>query len=270
MVVYATLRTHALLITPHPFMKTRFSAALFLATAAAAVATPTGLNNIPTADTPVQGDYVFQTYSTLGGDGKGTLFEGFKTGFDLKPFKLEIGADSQLYPGAFGPATAQAKLAYALGQGLPTIAVGAANITFTTPNRHRAGDVFAYSVVTEDLGFFRIHAGCADQAYQALPFFGIDKTFKIPVKRKTTDGKSTVGKGDGKEVTDAKSAPETEYRDILMLRADAIQQQNHTWLSSAGVLVPVCKYFVLETWGNFPSDGSRCSVTVKGDFVVHF
>jgi len=251
-------------------MKIHLPFATLLITASAALANPTGLNNIPTADTPTQGNYVFQTYSTLGGEGKGDLFEGFKTGFDLKPFKLEIGTDSQLYPGAFGPQTAQAKLAFPIGQGLPTIAVGAANITFTTPNRHRAGDCFAYSVVTEDLGFFRVHAGCADQAYQALPFFGVDKTFRIPVKRKATDGKSTAGKGDGKEVTDAKAEPETEMRDLFMFRADAIQQLNHSWLSSAGVLVPVCKYFVFETWGNFPSDGTRCSITVKGDVVVKF
>jgi hypothetical protein len=252
----------------------RTSLALFLATGAAAFASPTGLNNIVTADTPNQGDYVFQTYSTLGGNGKGNLFVGFKTGFDIKPLKLEIGADSELYPGEFGPVTAQAKLALPLAQFgspyLPTIAVGAANITFTVPNRHRAGDVFAYGVVTEDLGFFRIHAGCGDQAYTALPFFGIDKTIRIPVKRKTTDGKSTAGKCDCKDGKDGKSEPETEMRDLIVLRADATQQLNHSWLSSFGVLVPVCKFFAFETWGNFPSDGSRSSITVKGDFVLHF
>ena len=39
---------------------------------------------------------------------------------------------------------------------------------------------------------------------------------------------------------------------------------------TAGVLIPVCKWFVLETWGNFPSDGTPASATIKANFIFSF
>ena len=248
-------------------MKIRSSVALLCLTASA-FANPTGLNNIPTADTPTQGDYVFQTYSTFGQDRKQDFNLGFKTGFDFKPFKLEVGADERYVPGTSGPATVQAKVTYSFGEGLPSLAVGTANTAFTAPERVRSGGIFGYTVLTQDLGFFRVHAGCALQNEEGQPFIGVSKVFRIHTKKPAArDGKATVAR-DGKTTADDKTEEVT--RDLFILRADAIQQQNRTWVSSAGVLVPICKYIVFETWGNFPSDGTSASVTVKGDFVFHF
>ncbi len=242
-------------------MKPHRTLAILLAAGSAAYATPSGLNNIPTADTPSQGDYVIQTYSTVGYGQKQDFNLGFKTGFDLKVLKLEVGVDSHISPGNGGPAVAQAKIAVPLGTGLPTIAAGVANISFSDHDRRRAGDPFPYFVATQDLKWFRVHAGIAEQFSQPLPFFGLDRTFKI---------KSTVPAQDGK--SDGKSGPKTtvKERDLFMLCGDGIQQLNHTWLLSAGVKVPVCKHFVFETWGNFPTDGTKASLTIKGDFVIHF
>ena len=47
-------------------MHIRATLAALLATAAVASATPTGLNNIPTADTTPQGVFVLQAFTTLG------------------------------------------------------------------------------------------------------------------------------------------------------------------------------------------------------------
>jgi hypothetical protein len=231
-------------------------------------ATPSGLNNIPTADTTPQGTFVLQAYSTVLGEADNDFNIGFKTGIDFNKYvHLELGADSHLVPGHGGPVTANAKLAVPLGEHLPTLAGGVANITFRNVDRDRAGDEFFYGVATEDLGWFRIHGGCASQDNVALPFYGIDKMFQyhkqVPAEH---DGKSVK---DGKSVA-GKEMMTTKAVDLFMLRGDAIQQHDHSWLYSAGVLVPVCKYFVFETWGNFPDNGTSASWTIKGNFVFTF
>ena len=61
-----------------------------------AQATPSGLNNIPTADTAPQGTLVLQTFSTVGGDARDDLNFGFKTGLEFKALRFEFGADSHV------------------------------------------------------------------------------------------------------------------------------------------------------------------------------
>jgi len=260
-------------------MKTLFaniplSTAALLISASAALATPSGLDNINTADTVPQGTAVVQTYSTMGENRQQDFNLGFKTGIDAKIVQIEVGADSHIVPGAGGPVVAQAKVAYAFGQGLPTVALGAANIGFDQYQRDRTGDVFGYAVASENFGFFRLHGGCGYQQNDALPFVGIDKTFRIPKKPAAGDAKSAASCGGGKGGCEGKGScegkSEVEMRDLITLKADAIEQHNHSWLSSAGFLLPICKYFILESWANFPSDGTTVSVTIKGDFVVKF
>lgn len=235
-------------------------------------ASPSGLNNIPTADTTPQGTFVLQAYSTVLGDNENDFNIGFKTGIDLhKYLHLELGADSHLVPGKGGPVTVNGKLAIPFGDHLPTLAVGAANTTFRNVDRARAGDEFFYGVVTQDFGWFRVHGGCALQDGIALPFYGIDKTFQyhkqVPAERQDSLSK------DGKSIADGKSGKEvmtTQAIDLFTLRGDAIQQSDDTWLYSAGVLVPVFKHFVFETWANLPDNGASASWTIKGNFVFTF
>ncbi|MDQ6913741.1 MAG: hypothetical protein M3128_12800, partial [Verrucomicrobiota bacterium] len=59
-------------------------------------ATPSGLNNIPTADTAPQGTLVLQVFSTVGGDAEDDFNVGFKTGLVFKPFRFEFGASPLL------------------------------------------------------------------------------------------------------------------------------------------------------------------------------
>jgi hypothetical protein len=231
-----------------------------LAATSTVMATPSGLNNIPTADTTPQGTFVLQGFTTIGNDRDADFNLGFKTGIDAKWVKLELGASSHISPGKGGPITPHGKLAIPFGEGLPTLAVGVANLSFTNHGRDRAGDEFFYAVVSHDFGWFRLHGGCASQDRDALPFYGIDKTFrKIVRETKASDGKSVSGK----EVVETS-------RDLFTLRADAIQQANSDWLYSAGILVPVFKHFVFETWGNFPDNGADPSLTIKGNFVFTF
>lgn len=243
-----------------------------LAFALIARATPSGLNNIPTADTTPQGTFVLQAFTTIGEERDADLNFGFKTGVDAKFVKFELGAAGHLYPDKGGPVTVHGKVAVPFGERLPTFAIGAANVAFSDRQRQRAGDVFGYAVLSEDLGWFRVHGGCAYQDTDALPFFGVDKTFRVAKSRPASDGKTTRvasgGSGRGAGSDDPNAALET--RDLFTIRADAIELRSHDWLYSAGALIPVCKYFVLETWGNFPSDGSEPSLTIKANFVFSF
>jgi len=245
----------------------------FTALVATCSATPSGLNNIPTADTTPQKTFVLQGFTTLGEDRDADFNFGFKTGLDAKYVKFELGAASHIYPDRGGPVTVHGKVAIPFGKGLPTFAVGAANVAFSERQRERAGDVFGYVVLSQDFGWFRAHAGCAYQDTDALPFFGLDKTFRVSITRAVSDGKTihTVGQagtGHGAGSGDPNAALET--RDLFTIRADAIELRRHDWLFSAGVLVPVCKWFVMEAWGNFHGYGDEPSLTLKANFVVNF
>ncbi len=229
------------------------------------MATPSGLNNIPTADTTPQGTFVFQAFSTLGDDRDEDLNFGFKTGLDLGPAGFEFGTAAKLLPGEDGPWTVHGKLAVPFGEGLPSVALGVANVTFTSDDRDRGGDPFGYIVLSHDLGWFRVHAGCGLQDDEGLPFFGVDKTFRLPAPAPAapaTYGKNTVAPvpPGGAELG----------RELFTLRADGIRQQDDSWLYSAGVLVPVFKHFVFEAWGNFPDNGDDASVTLKANIVINF
>jgi hypothetical protein len=227
------------------------------------------LNNIPTADTTPQGTFVLQAYSTVFGSADGDFNLGFKSGVDFKYAHIELGFDSHIYPDRGGPVTVQGKLAVPLGERLPTLAIGAANATFSDDDRDRAGDEFFYAVATQDFGWFRLHGGCALQDGEALPFAGIDQMFRIPATHPASDGKAVSTTG-GKSCESCKSCEDPGMRDLFMVRGDVIAQRDSSWLYSAGVLVPVCKWFVFETWANFPDNGNSPSWTIKGNFVLTF
>jgi hypothetical protein len=243
---------------------THFLLALAILTTAA-LATPSGLNNIPTADTTPQGTFVLQGFTTIGSDRDADFNIGFKTGLNLGPAKLELGLASHLLPDKGGPIAVHGKVAIPFGENLPTLAIGAANGTFSGQYRDRAGDEFFYAVLSHDFGIFRVHSGCANQDGDFVPFFGIDKTFRRAVSV-PSDGKST-NSSSGK---DPQAVEETEWRDLFTVRADVIEQNDSSWLYSAGVLVPVCKHVVFETWGNFPDNGDEPSLTMKLNLVLKF
>jgi hypothetical protein len=198
------------------------AATALVITAPFAHTTPSGLNNIPTADTTPQGTFVIQGFTTLGNDRDADFNLGFKTGLDLKAVKFELGAAAHITPGKGGLFTAHAKVAVPLGEGLPTLALGVANISFDSGDRRRAGDEFFYAVVSLDLGFLRVHCGCASQDGEALPFFGFDKTFR-------TSGSAT--KGDGKSVK-AVVTPKCDLSRCALMQSSSPQ--------ATGSTPPVC------------------------------
>jgi hypothetical protein len=150
-----------------------FSGLVWLCLTGAAGATPSGLNNIPTADTTPQGTFALQAFGTVGGEADDDFNLGFRTGIDLGPLDMEFGADSHISPGDAGPITVQAKLALPLGDKLPAIAIGSANTTFSRADANRAGETFGYLVVSQDLCYLRGHVGCGLQDGALLPSAGV-------------------------------------------------------------------------------------------------
>lgn len=224
-------------------MKTRLLAALCTALAASpmAFATPSGLNNIPTADVTPQGVLVIQSFTNFGNDKDADLTLGFKTGLDLFGQKFEFGADSHILPDKGGPVVLQGKYSLPFGEGLPTLGLGVANIALTEDDRDRAGDPFTYLVLSHDFGgLFRAHVGYGFQTDNNSVLLGVDKTVKL-------------------------------FERDLTLRSDFVQIQDEAqWMGSLGFLYAVHENVVLESWASQPFDDGDTIYTVKLNFVFKF
>lgn len=206
----------------------------------AALATPSGLNNIPTADTPAQGEYVFQSWTNFGNGRDADFNVGFKTGFDVWGQKLEIGADSRLFPDKGGPVVLQFKYVHEVWEG-GKLAVGIANLALGGEYADRVGDPFNYALLSQTLvDTFRVHAGFAAQTNNNSVLLGVDNTFKVL------------------------------NRD-LQLRTDFVQiQDQEQWMGSAGFLYVLHPNIVLEGWASQPVDDGQAFYTAKINFVFKF
>jgi hypothetical protein len=210
------------------------------------VAAPSGLNNIPTADTAPHLALVIQEYTTFGANRKPDHLAGFKFGVD--PWqesewrnRFEWGLDGRLGSGDAGPAFFHGKFATQPRPDLPALGLGVANLAVTEPNRERGGQPFSYAVLTHDLNWFRLHGGYGWQTHNNdSALLGIDRTWKV-------------------------------FERDLMLRADAIQiEQQHNWAASIGGLYAFHKYFVFETWMTQPIHNSPPTFTLKFNLVIPF
>jgi len=160
-----------------PGKKLVLPALAFAATCAPLFATPSGLNNIPTADTIGEREVAVQAFDSFGGTGPHDFSMGFKTGLDLSPVHLELGLDGHLVPNSSGPFYFQTKAGFEPWKG-GKIAVGVANVAVS--DQSRAGDPFTYSVLTQDLKFFRVSAGYGIQTHNNSVLKRIRNCFSPP------------------------------------------------------------------------------------------
>jgi len=128
---------------------------------------PSGLNNIPTADVAAQGVVVLQAWANAAEGQDTTWLAGAKTG--LTP-DLEVGLDSRVAPDG-GPVTAQVK--YRVRSTIPDLwwALGLANLS---ADKDRAGEPMPYAVATRSLGQWRAHLGYSAQKDAEGLFCGAD------------------------------------------------------------------------------------------------
>jgi len=193
-------------------------------------ATPSGLNNIPTADVVGEKELVLQAFSEFGSERQPAWFAGFKYG---PAENWEVGLDDIIAgPGSAGGPTLQAKYRTALGN-RSAMAFGAANIS---SDRSRHGDVFPYAAVCGDLSALRLHAGRSWQADNHAWFIGLD----------------------------------TPMTSDITLRADWIQiQDGEESVTSLGFIRTISPRWLMEGWVSFPSgEGAETSSILKLDFVM--
>ena len=198
-------------------------------------ATSTGLNNIPTADVVPENVLVFQFIGDLANNSTPAYTTGFKYG----PAKnIEIGLDGNIFPQKTKTETlvAQGKLRFALSDSL-AIAGGIANLG----DRARAGREFPFGVLSQDLGFLRVHFGGTVQKDNEGFFGGIDKTIKF-------------------------------FDRDLTLRSDIIQANDQRdTTTSAGFIYDIGHNFLVESWTSFPSESGKADVTtIKLNYVIKF
>ena len=196
-----------------------------------ALSTPTGLNNIPTADVVHKDILVLQAFSSFGGSGDAAWVAGFKVG---PAENWEVGLDGQVSgPGAGGGPTLQAKYRIPLQKGA-RLALGAANVS---GDRGRHGSVFPYLVASAPLGErSNGHLGYSPQSGNHALFLGADATVSTN----------------------------------LTLRSDWVQTNDGSesvW--SLGFISPVTRQFLVEGWASFPSAaGAQTNYVLKVDYVV--
>jgi hypothetical protein len=221
-------------------------AGLAITASAPVFATSTGLNNIPTADTPGDRELVFQSFVNIRDERHDDYFLGFKGG--LRPWKVrfEYGADGRIGEGTSQPAVLQFKFAVALSelfeyeQELPMVAVGVVNLGLTSDDRDEVGQPATFPVVTQDFGWFRAHAGYLFQHNNNAAFFGFDKTIEL-------------------------------FERDLMLRTDFIQiEDGAQWLGSAGFIYFIHEHFALESWASIPFEHGEPTFTLKMNVIFSF
>jgi len=198
-------------------------------------ATSTGLNNIPTADVVPENVLVFQFISDFANNDTPAYMTGFKYGL----FKnIEIGLDGNIFPqkGKTETLVAQGKLRFELSDSL-AIAGGIANLG----DRARAGREFPFAVLSQNLGFLRLHFGGTTQKDNEGFFGGIDKTF-------------------------------TFLDRDLTLRSDLIQNNDQRdTTASVGFIYDIGNNFLVESWMSFPTESGKEDVlTVKLNYVIKF
>ncbi|VAW13639.1 hypothetical protein MNBD_BACTEROID05-876 [hydrothermal vent metagenome] len=199
------------------------------------LATPTGLNNISTADVVPEKVLVFQTIVDVGKKAQSEYTTGFKYGL----FKnLEVGLDGRIFPEASKEETLKGQFKYRFELGdSAAVALGVANLG----DRSRLGWEDYYLSLSYDLDFLRVHAGGTLQRDNEGVFGGLDKTFSF-------------------------------FERDFVARMDIIQTndgQNIT--SSAGFIYDLGHNFLLESWVSFPTQSGKKNVsTIKLDYVVSF
>ena len=198
-------------------------------------ASPSGLNNIPTADVVPDKVLVLQGYGHLAHGSRPDWWGGLKFG----PLKnLEVGFDGQINPDPSSEGALVGQFKYRF-QALEStaLAAGVANLG----EKSRSGEIDYYAVLSQDLKYLRAHLGATFQRDNEGVFGGLDSTFPL-------------------------------FERDLTLRTDLRQiNQRDDLLASAGFLYDLGWNFLLETWGSFPTaGGSENILTLKLNYVIAF
>lgn len=199
-------------------------------------ASPSGLNNIPTADVAPVKVLVFQGYGNLSSNSRPDWWAGFKFGAYKN---LELGFDARVNPDDADAEAYALQANYRIDLHEKTaLGLGVANLG----DRAHNGYEDYYGVLTHDLEFARLHLGYSFQKNNETVFGGIDKT--IPVFERGLTLRSDV-----RQVAD---------RDDTMI--------------SAGLMYDLGNNFIVESWVSHLLDDNDADevYTVKLNYVIKF
>jgi hypothetical protein len=214
-------------------MRALLAAVIAAASVSTAWATPTGLNNIPTADVVPLHVLVLQSWTNSGSG----LDTAWAAGAKYGPAEnWEVGLDGGLTgPGSGGGPVFQAKYRVPLEKGGRVLA-GVANLS---ENRDFHGDYFPYVVASVPVGErANGHLGYSFQSATRGLFLGADVT---------------VGRA-------------------LTLRSDWIHTDDgDESVASLGFITPVAQSWAVEGWASFPTaPGAETNYVLKVDYVIPF
>jgi len=198
-------------------------------------ASPSGLNNIPTADIVPEKVLVLQAYTDVGDNNKPDHFVGFKYGL-LK--NVEVGVDGRIFPEAGLEETVSLQMKYRFDLDDKTgVVVGVANLG----DRAKLGWEDYYLVFSHDFGFMRAHLGGTLKKDNEGGFAGLDKTVKF-------------------------------FERDLTLRTDVIEtNDSHDITTSAGFLYDLGHNVIFESWASMPTQsGKDVTATLKLNYVISF
>jgi len=210
-------------------------------------ASPSGLNNTPTADTCPEQTLVLQTWEGFVYDMTPDNRVGMKYGLFRN---AEIGGDWKMNGDPAHSPVFQAKYTMDLDSQLPRLGLGIANVS---GDKSLNGEPMPYSVLSYDIaGLLRVHAGYGFQEDNEGAFGGVDRTFNL-------DPVSLMVCGDIIETN--------ERHDALLAPGIKIGVPG---CKSDCLLGTILRNTTLETWVNLPSTGSAESYVVKLDYAIHF
>ncbi len=203
--------------------------------ASPALATSTGLNNIPTADVVPEKTLVFQYFTNLSKNSKAEHFTGFKYGL-MK--NIEVGLDGRIFPEKTSEENlvGQTKMRFIFDKDL-AVALGVTNLG----DRDKAGKESPFGVLSYNVGFLRLHFGGTTQNDNEGLFAGIDKTVSF-LERDFT------------------------------FRSDIIQtNEQRDTTTSVGFIYDIGHNFLIESWMSFPSESGKEDVlTIKLNYGIKF
>ncbi len=220
-----------------------------------ALASPSGLNNIPTTDVVPEKVLVIQTWLNMKNDVQTQQYVGFKTGV-IKG--LEVGADWKAIGATHGHAELQAKYAFDITGDWWKGVVGVANLT---DNRQHNGYIFPYAATSVDLEVFRLHFGYAPQPHNEAFFAGIDRT--VTFLNRNLQLKADVIHTNDKE--------DVLYSAGFLYEFGAKDLADKPSKSGIqGFLTEITKNLILEAWVSVPSTSDEEVYTVKLNYVIKF
>lgn len=200
-----------------------------------AYGTPSGLNNIPTADLVPHREVAVQVFDSFG-PGEHDFWTGFKTGWDFPWVDVEWGLDSHLAPDDAGPLYFQTKFGFCPWEHGKVVA-GVASVAMT--DGERAGDAFGYFVLSQEVGGVRGHLGYGLQDHGNTVLLGMDRTVTL-------------------------------WERDLNLNADLVQiRDGEGWMPAVGLKYGLAPHLVWEAWANLPDEGAA-SFMLKLNYIFDY